>query len=266
MKNQLNSVQQAAVQRLISAKSDREIARLLRQYHRLLNLHQRPRSNILHREPWANYELGLLGRTRDEELARWLRRSPAAIAAKRESLRFPIFSPQRIFWSKREIELLGKRPDPVVARMLGRTRYAVQLKRHSLKIPQCWEDRRGWTPAEDGLLGKTRDQELAKKLGRTVSSVRLTVSSEPASVSSKHRNDGQRRSCVCWAGSRMWKSPAGPGAFWPPSETSGFNSAFPGVSHSEWLNLTDLPGQSESARRWYTLKIKYTDAGRSEMF
>jgi hypothetical protein len=127
-----------AIQKLIRAKSDREIARLLqRSYHRL-NPHRR-RSNVSHRERWADYELRLVGRIRDEELAKVLRRSAGAVAAKRESLDIPIFMPQRIRWSRREIKLLGKRPDSVVGRMLGRTRYAVQLKRHSLGI-HTWKE------------------------------------------------------------------------------------------------------------------------------
>src|SRR5205823_12479466 len=133
-KDTFTASQKAAVRELIRAKSDREIARLLRQSYRLLNLHRRRRSTISHRERWTDYELRLLGRIRDEELAKLIRRGVTAVAGKRESLGIPIFAPQRIRWSKREIELLSKRPDAVVARMLGRTRYAVQLKRYSLGI------------------------------------------------------------------------------------------------------------------------------------
>ena len=116
--------QRLAIQGLIRAKSDREIARLLRKSYQLLNLHRRRRSTVLHSERWLDYELRLLGRIRDEKLAKLLRRSAVAVAGKRESLGIPIFAPQRIRWSPREIELLGKRPDSVVARMLGRTKYA----------------------------------------------------------------------------------------------------------------------------------------------
>jgi len=122
---------------LIRAKSDREIARLLRKSYHVLNLHRRLHLSVSHRERGTDYELRLLGRIRDGELAKLLRRSSAAVAAKREALDIAIFLPQRIRWSRREIELLGKRPDAVMARMLGRTRYAVQLKRHSLGVPQC---------------------------------------------------------------------------------------------------------------------------------
>src|SRR6266498_1998624 len=100
--------QQSAIQELIRAKSDREIARLLRQSYRLLNLHRRRRSTISHRERWTDYELRILGRIRDEELARVLRRSVTAVAGKRELLGIPIFEPERIRWSNWEIELLGK--------------------------------------------------------------------------------------------------------------------------------------------------------------
>ena len=98
----LTAKQKSAIRRLIAAKSDREIARLLRQTHRLLNLHERPRSCISLRDRWLDYELQLLGRMRDEELAQFLRRSPAAVAAKRESLGIAIFAPRRTTWSARD--------------------------------------------------------------------------------------------------------------------------------------------------------------------
>src|SRR6266446_7198009 len=78
--------QRSAIQRLIRAKSDREIARLLRQSYRLLDLHCRRCSTISHRERWTDYELRLLGRIRDEELAKLLRRGVTAAAGKRASL------------------------------------------------------------------------------------------------------------------------------------------------------------------------------------
>src|SRR5271169_4250433 len=124
VQDEQTAVRQSAIQKLICAKSDREIARLLRKSHRLLNLHRRRRSCVSHRERWTDYELRLLGRIRDEELAKLLPRSLVAVAAKREFLEIPICAPRRIRWSTREIEMLGQRPDSVVARMLGRTRYA----------------------------------------------------------------------------------------------------------------------------------------------
>jgi hypothetical protein len=119
MQDGMTAAQRSAIQKLIRAKSDREIARLLRKSHRLLNLHCRRRSGGPHSERWTDYELRLVGRIRDEELGKLLRRTPGAVAATRESLNIPILSPQRIRWSRREIELLGKRPDAVVARDVG---------------------------------------------------------------------------------------------------------------------------------------------------
>ena len=49
------------IQKLIRAKSDREIAHLLRRSYHLLNPHRR-RSNVSHRERWADYELRFVGR------------------------------------------------------------------------------------------------------------------------------------------------------------------------------------------------------------
>src|SRR5438067_2224196 len=119
--DKFTTAQQSAIRELIRAKSDREIARLLRQSYRLLNRHRRRRSSVSHRERWTDYELRLLGRIRDEELAKLLRRGVSAVAGKREILGIPMFAPQRVRRSRREIEMLGERPDGVVARMLGRT-------------------------------------------------------------------------------------------------------------------------------------------------
>jgi len=86
-----SSAEREAIRQLIRAKSDREIARLLRQSHRLLNIHRWRRSSVSHRERWTDYELRLLGRIRDEELAKLLRRGVTAVAGKRKSLGISIF-------------------------------------------------------------------------------------------------------------------------------------------------------------------------------
>ncbi|MCW5558409.1 MAG: hypothetical protein KIT22_11335, partial [Verrucomicrobiae bacterium] len=98
-KNDLTPAQRRAVQKLIEAKSDREIARLLGLSYRLLGLHRRPRSCISHREPWTDYELRLLGRIRDEEFARRFGRGVRAVGAMRRSLGIPVFEPRRMEWS-----------------------------------------------------------------------------------------------------------------------------------------------------------------------
>src|SRR5437660_11376730 len=99
--DKFTTAQQSAIRELIRAKSDREIARLLRQSHRLLNLDRRRRSTISHRERWTDYELRLLGRIRDEELAKLLRRGATAVAGKREASGSRIFATRRSLWSKR---------------------------------------------------------------------------------------------------------------------------------------------------------------------
>src|SRR5439155_24168185 len=90
---------QLTICELIRAKSDLEIARLLRQSRRLLNLHRRRRSSISNRERWTDYELRLLGRIRDEELGKLLRRGVSAVGGKRKSLGLPILAPQLVRWS-----------------------------------------------------------------------------------------------------------------------------------------------------------------------
>jgi hypothetical protein len=103
------AAQRLAIRKLIRAKSDREIARLLRKSYYLLNLHRR-RSNVSHRERWADYEIRLVGRIRDEELAKLLRRTTTAVAAMRESLHLPIFMHQRIHRSKPRSNCSAKGP------------------------------------------------------------------------------------------------------------------------------------------------------------
>ncbi len=86
MEDKPTHARQSAIRELIRAKSDREIACLVRQSHRLLNLHRRRQSSLSHRERWNDCEYGLLGRIRDEELAKLLRRGVSAAPGKRESL------------------------------------------------------------------------------------------------------------------------------------------------------------------------------------
>ena len=95
----LTTKHQLTICELIRAKSDLEIARLLRQSRRLLNLHRRRRSSISNRERWTDYELRLLGRIRDEELGKLLRRGVSAVGGKRKSLGLPILAPQLVRWS-----------------------------------------------------------------------------------------------------------------------------------------------------------------------
>src|SRR5580698_7431576 len=94
-KDRLTARQQSAVRQIIRAKSDREIARLLRQSYRLLNLHRRRRASRAHPQRWTDYEVRLLGRMRDEELAKLLHRTKVGVAGKRETLGISIFAPQR---------------------------------------------------------------------------------------------------------------------------------------------------------------------------
>ena len=88
MQDGITAAQQLAIQRLIRAKSDREIARLSQGSYHQLNPHRR-RSNVSHRKRWADYERRLVARIRDEELAKLLRRSAAAVAAQREPPQAP---------------------------------------------------------------------------------------------------------------------------------------------------------------------------------
>ena len=146
---------------------------------------------------WIDYEIRLLGRIRDDELAKLIRRYVGAVAAKRESLGIPIFQARRVGWSKREIELLGKRPDPIVARMLGRSRYAVQLKRYALRIPQCWERRRPGPGMKRLCSVQCVMAKLQKSLDGLLECALAEVREDESSLYSEALNVGLPPNCGC---------------------------------------------------------------------
>ena len=77
----------------------------------------------------------MLGRFRDEEVAKRTARTLSSVEAKRESLGrktpFPKIKP----WTPAEIRLLVKYRDEVVAEKTGRGLSGVRTKRYELRIP-----------------------------------------------------------------------------------------------------------------------------------
>ena len=81
---------------------------------------------------WEKWEIALLGKAPDEEVARQIGRNEAAVAAKRRSLGIPKKLPE--YWTPDKIALLGAMSDSDVARQIGRNPVTVAAKRRSLGI------------------------------------------------------------------------------------------------------------------------------------
>src|SRR5216110_712390 len=134
MPSQQNKPETARIASALKARSDSEIARLLRRTHQLRARRRTRRAkNVV--EWWSEKEIKLLGTRPDEELARFLGRGINTVRYKRERLHIPVFDPAVRAWTRPELRLLGKATDEQVAKDIGRTRCAVQLKRHALGIP-----------------------------------------------------------------------------------------------------------------------------------
>ena len=81
--------------------------------------------------PWTPAEDALLGTHLDRVVATGLRRSPAAVATRRNSLKIrPFMSPAN--WGATELSMLGCYPDTEVAAIIGRSLKDVQAKRAEL--------------------------------------------------------------------------------------------------------------------------------------
>lgn len=118
---------------------------------------------------WQQWEIELLGKVPDAEVAKRTGRTRSAIQVKREKLR--ILYMRMRDWPENELRLLGKHSDREVARMTQRTLTAVQSKRQDLRLPSATCVQRDWTKQEDALLGRYSDREVARRLQRSYSSV-----------------------------------------------------------------------------------------------
>jgi hypothetical protein len=121
---------------------------------------------------WSDEEEKLLGTARDEDVARQINRSKAAVQARRNFLGIPalnyLYSRP---WTEEEDLLLGVVPDRVLAKRLNRTFLAVQARRSNKRIPPVAPLQRRFTKEEDAVISAMSDSEAAQKLGRSVDAV-----------------------------------------------------------------------------------------------
>lgn len=85
--------------------------------------------------PYTAEEDALIGCLPDEEVARRLNRSVAAIVVRRSMLGREKPGTTRRPWKAAEIALLGRHPDAELAVRFNRTEEAVSVKRGKLGIP-----------------------------------------------------------------------------------------------------------------------------------
>ena len=132
------------------AKSKRELQRLLgiRQIEAHSNKLRGRR--LAASNAWQAWELELLGKYTDKDVARRTGRTRPSIFHKRHRLRIPTVPSLRP-WTTQELALLGKVPDKEIARRIGRPYKTVHGKRVALGIPNTAGMLRDWTKAEDKL-------------------------------------------------------------------------------------------------------------------
>jgi len=97
-----------------------------------------PRSGDSGYRNWDPRNDHLLGKLRDEEVARRTGCRVQTVRVRRHRLGIPIAQSQRRSWVPHEEALLGKASDTAVAAKLGRTESAVSQHRQALGIP-TWQ-------------------------------------------------------------------------------------------------------------------------------
>lgn len=156
----------------LAAMSEREIARLLREFPRFVGRATSGNSGWV---PWTPAEERLLGTWPDERVAQFLDRTLLAVRAHRCRLghrRKPPGKP----WTAEEDKLLdpAKARRPIakwtaeLAARLGRTIIAVSTRR--TKVYGAVLNRR-WTRREIRMLGRIPDREVAATTGRNYEAV-----------------------------------------------------------------------------------------------
>jgi hypothetical protein len=117
---------------------------------------------------WTDKEDKLLGTARDENIARQINRSRAAVRSRRNILGIPAWNVTYSRpWTAAEEAQLGVVPDRQLAKKLKRTFSAVQARREIRHLPPVGAQRHRFTPQEDAVLESMSNQQAARKLGRS---------------------------------------------------------------------------------------------------
>ena len=162
------------MEKKLAALTDEQIARLMRKSHFL----KRTPTKSKKAPAWTSREDELLGKWPDERVARFLDRTPKAVAGRRQALGI-LNGPSARRWTEEEMRLLepsqmkGRLKQAVaqVAGQVGRSAVAVAGKRRALH--GSTQIRRPWTKRELKMLGTRPDSEVAAAIGRQCGTVQV---------------------------------------------------------------------------------------------
>ncbi|HEX3625185.1 MAG TPA: hypothetical protein VH280_07160 [Verrucomicrobiae bacterium] len=135
---------------MLRAKHPTAILKIERKQHEWAHPLVRPATSILMRERlartgrhfnpklrlWTDKEDKLLGTAADADIAKKIRRTKAAVGARRNGFGIPAWNTEYFRpWTPQEEALLGTMPDELLAKKLKRKYTAVQARREIRKIP-----------------------------------------------------------------------------------------------------------------------------------
>src|SRR5262249_46967660 len=116
MGNSGKSTLKKAAREYLSGKSDREMGRLLARRGVNSRGRRRRRARVRQLQAWEDWEIKLLGRLPDREVARQTDRPLSSVLHKRRRLG-RLWHPAAARWTEAELKLLGRLPDKEVARL-----------------------------------------------------------------------------------------------------------------------------------------------------
>ena len=158
----MNLAKQAA--EYVSGKSPQEIKRLTRHFGRTLKP-KRAKHERVRRKPgknhWEDWEVALLGKLPDAEVAKRTKRTYLAVTSQRALRKINICN----HWYDWEVALLGTAKDSTIAKRLKRTIEAVKCRRQKLGIASFVQMHK-WTSSEDEVVMGCTLKEAAQRLNR----------------------------------------------------------------------------------------------------
>ena len=125
---------------------------------------------------WDAKKLSLVGKLRDEDVAKRTGHPVGSVAAKRRQLGLPMPHSKLRRWTAEEDALLGTERDAVIAGRIGCLPSAVADRRRKLGVARSGvrEPRANvWKAEHADLLGTAPDVEIARRIGRSAEAVKL---------------------------------------------------------------------------------------------
>jgi len=115
---------------------------------------------------WQPWELELLGKLPDAEVARQTERKLQAVTEKRRAIGLAYTLTDAKRWTDEELALLGTAKDSIIAK-LDRTVESIKTQRRKKGVPN-YRQIHFWTKAEDKVVMSYPYKEAARRLNRTM--------------------------------------------------------------------------------------------------